>query len=78
MQPVRLVLLVLAGPREGQNDFIEFSSIDDAVAYGREIAGDPRFQLEEIEDADGRMIVCHADLKDRCNMPDPWQQRRFG
>lgn len=78
MQPVRLVLLVLVGPREGENDFIEFPSIDDAVAYGREIAGDPRFQLEEIEDAGGRMIVCHEDLKDRCNMPDAWEQRRFG
>jgi hypothetical protein len=78
LQPVRLVLLVLDGPREGENDFIEFPSIEDAVAYGREIHGDPRLQLEEIEDCGGRMIVCHADLNDRCSESDPWEQRRFG
>ena len=78
MQPVRLVLLVLGGPRQGENDFIDFPSIDDAVAYGRQIQGDPQFQLEEIEDLEGRMLVCYEDLKDRCSMSDPWQQRRFG
>ena len=78
MQPVRLVLLVLDGPRQGDNDFLEFPSIDEAVAYGREIYGDPQFQLEEIEDANGRMIVCYEDLKDRCSMAHPWEQRRFG
>ena len=78
LQPVRLVLLVLDGPRQGDNDFLEFPSIDEAVAYGREIYGDPQFQLEEIEDANGRMIVCYEDLKDRCSMAHPWEQRRFG
>ena len=78
LQPVRLVLLVLGGPRQGENDFIEFPSIEDAVAYGREIYGDPQFQLEEIESVDGRMLVCHAELNDRCSVPDEWQQRRFG
>lgn len=78
LQAVRLVLLVLGGPRQGENDFIEFPSIDDAVAYGREIYGDPQFQLEEIEDGNGRMLVCYEDLKDRCCLPDAWEQRRFG
>lgn len=77
MQAVRLVLLVLGGPRQGENDFIEFPSIDEAVAYGREICGDPRFQLEEIEDAHGRMLVCYEELNDRCREPE-LRQRRYG
>ena len=78
MQPVRLILLVLGGPREGENDFIEFPSIDDAVAYGREVQDDIRFQLEEIEDANGRMLVCHEELNDRCRAPDSLPLRRYG
>ena len=78
LQPVRLVLLVLGGPREGENDFIEFPSIDDAVAYAREVQDDPRIQLEEIEDANRRMLVCHEELNDRCSSPDYGLQRRFG
>lgn len=71
-------MLVLGGPREGENDFIEFPSIDDAVAYGREVQDDPRFQLEEIEDANGRMLVCHEELNDRCSPPDSLPLRRYG
>ena len=66
MEPVRLVLLLLAGPREGENDFLEFPSIDDAVAYGRELYGERRFQLEGIEDARGRSLVSYDDLNERC------------
>lgn len=69
MQPVRLVLLLLAGPRQGENDFLEFASIDEAVAYGREMHGEPRFQLEGIEDASGRSLVSYDDLNERCSMP---------
>lgn len=77
MQPVLLVLLVLGGPRQGENDFLEFPSIDEAVAHGREIRGDAQFQLEAIEDASGRIIVCYDDLNDRCRAPD-LPQRRYG
>jgi hypothetical protein len=35
LQPVRLVLLLLVGPREGDNDFLEFPSIEEAIAYGQ-------------------------------------------
>jgi len=50
LQPVRLVLLIVDGPQEGENDFVEFPSIDYAVAYARENCADPRYQLEGIED----------------------------
>ena len=66
MQPVRLVLLLLAGPRAGENDFLEFPSIDDVVAYGRELSGQRRFQLEGIEDAAGKSLVSYDDLNERC------------
>jgi len=52
VRPVRLVLLLLDGPREGENDILEFASVDDAVAYGRQLYGEPQFQLEGIEDAE--------------------------
>ena len=78
MQPVRLVLLVLGGPREGENDFLEFPSIEDAVAYGSEVIDDPRFQLEGIEDEKGRTLVCFDDLDGRCRLSEPLPQRRFG
>lgn len=69
VQPVRLVLLLLAGPRQGENDFLEFPSIDEAVAYGRELYDEPRFQLEGIEDASGRTLVGYDDLQERCMLP---------
>ena len=71
MQPVRLVLLLLTGPRQGENDFLEFPSIDDAVAYGREMYGERRFQLEGVEDAAGRTLVCYDDLQERCMRSAP-------
>jgi hypothetical protein len=72
------VLLLLNGPREGENDFLEFPSVDDAIAYGRELQSEPRFQLEGIEDANGRTVVCYDDLRDRCRAPSSWPQRKFG
>jgi hypothetical protein len=78
LQPVRLVLLLLVGPREGENDFLEFPSVEEAVAYARELYGERRFQLEGIEDKSGRTVVCYDDLHDRCRTPDRFQERRFG
>jgi hypothetical protein len=78
LQPVRLVLLLLVGPREGENDFLEFPSVEEAVAYARELFGEPRFQLEGIEDRDGRTVVCYDELHDRCRTPDRFHERRFG
>ena len=71
LQPVRLVLLLLDGSREGENDFLEFPSIEDAVAYSRELNGQRRFQLEGIEDLNGRMLVCYDDLRSRWVIPIP-------
>ena len=76
MQPVRLVLLVLSGSREGENDFLEFPTIDDAVGYARELANEPRFQLEGIEDERGRSIICYDHLRDLCRAEV--RERRFG
>lgn len=78
MQPVRLVLLLLGGPREGENDFLEFPSIEDAIAYGRELYDGPRFQLEGIEDANGRSLMAYDHLNDLCRSPHPMPQRRYG
>jgi hypothetical protein len=78
LQPVRLVLLLLVGPREGENDFLEFPSVEEAVAYARELYGERRFQLEGIEDRSGRSVVCYDDLHERCRAPDRFQERRFG
>lgn len=78
MQPVRLVLLLLDGPREGENDFLEFPSIEDAVAYGRELHGGPRFQLEGIEDESGKSLVCYDYLNDLCRAAQPMPQRKYG
>jgi hypothetical protein len=78
LQPVRLVLLLLVGPREGENDFLEFPSVEEAIVYARAILREPRFQLEGIEDISGRTLVCYDDLRDRCLLPAPMQQRRFG
>ena len=71
MQPVRLVLLLVAGPRAGDNDFLEFPSIEDAVAYARELYGESRFQIEGIEDSVGRTLVGYDDLHDRCRHHAP-------
>ena len=80
LQPVRLVLLLLVGPRAGENDFLEFPSVEDAVAYGRELHGEPRFQIDGIEDGCGRTIVGYDELQDRCSPPMPpiatFEQRR--
>ena len=78
MQPVRLVLLLLSGPQQGENDFLEFPSIEDAVAYGRELYGEPRFQLEGIEDASGRSLIAYDHLHDLCRPADSYQERRYG
>jgi hypothetical protein len=78
VQPVRLVLLLLTGPRQGENDFLDFSSIDEAVAYGRELRGEPRFQLEGIEDVSGRSLVGYDDLNERCVMSEPRQNIALG
>ena len=78
MQPVRLVLLLLVGPRAGENDFLEFPSIEDAVAYGRELYGERHFQLEGIEDANGRSLMAYDQLNDLCRSPNPMPQRRYG
>ena len=72
------MLLLLIGPREGENDFIEFSSIEGAVTYAAEIQDRPEFQLEGIEDISGKMLVCFDDLYDRCHLARPSPQRRFG
>lgn len=73
---VRLVLLLIGGPREGENDFLEFPSVEEAVAYGRELCGEPRFQLEAIEDLDGRCLISYDHLNELCG--SPIAQRRYG
>ena len=78
MQPVRLVLLLLSGPQEGENDFLEFPSIEDAVSYGRELYGGSRFQLDAIEDLDGRSLIAFDHLNDLCRQPPATAQRRYG
>jgi hypothetical protein len=78
--PVRLVLLLLDGSREGENDFLEFPSIEDAVSYGRELFGGHRFQLECIEDSNGKPLIGYDYLNDLCRSPQPLPQpqRRYG
>ena len=80
MQPVRLVLLIVDGPQEGENDFVEFPSIDYAIAYARENAGDPRYQLDGIEDEEGRLIVSYDHLRELCGTPPlaAMPERRYG
>ena len=75
MQPVRLVLLLITGPREGENDFLEFPSIDEAVAYGRELYGGSRFQLDGIEDAKGRLLISYNHLNDLCRSAELMPER---
>ena len=76
MRPVRLVLLLLDGPREGENDFLEFPTVEDAVAYGRELSGERRFQLDGIEDESGRQLIGYDHLNDLCR--DAGDRRRYG
>ena len=78
MQPVRLVLLLLTGPREGENDFLEFPSIEDAVSYGRELYGGPRFQLDAIEDQHGRPLISFDHLNELCRHVPAVTQRKYG
>lgn len=78
MQPVRLVLLVLTGSRQGENDFLEFPSVEEAVAYGRELYGSSRLQLDAIEEPSGRTLIAYDYLNDLCRPSQPVQQRRYG
>lgn len=73
---VRLVLLLVGGPREGENDFLEFPSVEEAVAYGRELYSEQHFQLEAIEDSDGRCLISYDHLNELCH--SPMAQRRYG
>lgn len=72
------MLLIVDGPQEGENDFVEFPSIDYAIAYARETCGDPRYQLEGIEDADGRLLITFDHLNDLCREPEPVRERKYG
>lgn len=78
LQPVRLVLLLLAGPREGENDFLEFPSVEEAVTYGRELYGSPRLQLDSIEELNGRTLIAYDYLNDLCRPRDQLPERRYG
>ena len=78
MQPVRLVLLLLTGPREGENDFLEFPSIEEAIAYGRELYGSSRLQLDSIEDANGKSLIAYDYLNHLCRPPHSMPQRKYG
>ena len=78
MQPVRLVLLVLSGSREGENDFLEFPSIEEAVAYGRELYGSRRLQLEGIEDLSGRSLIAYDYLHHLCRPRQEMPELRYG
>ena len=78
MQPVRLVLLLLTGPREGENDFLEFPSVEEAVAYGRELYGSSRLQLEAIEELNGKTLIAYDWLNDLCRPRESLAQRRYG
>lgn len=74
VQPVRLVLLLLVGPREGENNILGFSSVEDAVAYGRQLYGASEFQLEGIENANGKSLIGYDHLNDLCRPPRPIPQ----
>jgi hypothetical protein len=78
LQPVRLVLLLIDGPRRGENDFLDFPSVDAAVAYGRELYGQSRFQLDGIEDASGRSLIAYDHLNDLCRAQGAMPQRKYG
>jgi hypothetical protein len=78
LQPVRLVLLLMDGPRRGENDFLEFPSFAAAVAYGRELYGQPRFQLEGIEEFSGKSLISYDHLNHLCRSPEAMPQRKYG
>ena len=78
VQPVRLVLLLLGGARAGENDFLDFPSIEDAISYGLRVYDDRRFQLEGIEDARGNSLVGYDHLNDVCCSLHSVGQRRYG
>lgn len=78
MQPVRLVLLLIDGPRRGENDFLEFPSIDAAVAHGRELYGQSRLQLEGIEEVSGKSLIAFDHLNDLCRSQQAMPQRKYG
>lgn len=78
MQPVRLVLLVLSGSRAGENDFLEFPTVEEAVIYGRELYGSSRLQLEAIEELNGRTLIGFDYLNDLCRPPQAMPERRYG
>jgi hypothetical protein len=78
LQPVRLVLLLMDGPRRGENDFLEFPSIAAAVAYGRELHGQSRFQLEGIEEVSGKSLIAYDHLNELCGSPPAMAQRKYG
>lgn len=78
LQPVRLVLLLLTGPRAGENDFLEFPSVEEAIAYGRELYGSPRLQLDAIEELSGKTLIAYDYLNDLCRPGEAMQQRRYG
>ena len=78
MQPVRLVLLVLSGSRAGENDFLEFPTVEEAVIYGRELYGSSRLQLEAIEELNGRTLIGLDYLNDLCRPPRAMPERRYG
>ena len=78
MQPVRLVLLLMDGPRRGENDFLEFPSLDAAIAHGRELFGLSRFQLEGIEELGGKSVIAYDHLNDLCRSPRAVAQRKYG
>ena len=78
LQPVRLVLLVLSGSREGENDFLEFPSIEEAVAYGRELYGSRRLQLDGVEDVNGRSLIAYDYLNDLCRTSRDMPQLKYG
>jgi hypothetical protein len=79
LQSVRLVLLIVDGPQEGENEFIEFPSIGSAIAYGRELYGDERLQLDGIEDLNGKLLVGFDHLNELCSEPpSALPERRYG
>lgn len=78
MQPIRLVLLLLTGPRAGENDFLEFASVEEAVVYGRELYGSPRLQLDAIEELSGKTLIAYDYLNDLCRPPEAMRERRYG
>lgn len=77
LQPVRLVLLLLVGPRQGENDFVEFPSVEDAIAYGCQIQDEQRFQLDGIEDGSGKSLMAFDELNERCRSQNFQAQRNI-